>query len=298
MNTHSPLIFKKTAAFSWSFLILLVVSIGLMVLDRQHPSVLPIRWVISTLATPFQWAVDYPQRLGRWASVLASSQTNLVKENIQLKYQQSVLEAKLQHVLILQSENAQLRALLKHIHDDKTQALAAQILEVHANSWRQLMVIDKGSQDHLRVGQAVLDAKGVMGQIIDVGLHHSVVMLISDTQSSIPVRVHRTGEWGMVGGLNRPDELVLMNLPQTSLVQPGDVVVTSGLGGHYPQGYPVGMVKKIDRLPGEAFIQVVIRPLARLNQNDLVLVVLDDGVRHRVLDIIHARLQAMGVWLS
>lgn len=292
---HKHRLFSKQTAFSWSFVLLFGFSASLIFIDLHQRQHMPLRWALSYLVAPFQYTVDYPQRMWRWIEALVSSKTALIQENIQLRYQQALLEAKLQHFLVMKAENSQLKALLKSTKQSGAHAIAAQILDVEVSQVRQLMVLDKGRRDGVQVGQAVLDAKGVMGQIIDVGQMTSTVLLISDAKSAVPVRNYRTGEWAMLMGMNRPDHLVLLNLPQTSPIQRGDVLVTSGLGGHYPQGYPIGRVLQLQHARGEPFIQVEVRPIARLNQSHLVLVLLDDGERSFIIKQMHARLNALGV---
>ncbi len=296
MSAHSQhRLFSKQTAFSWSYVFLFGLSVLLIFLDMHKHQILPLRRVMSYVVAPFQYTVDYPQRLWRDIENLVSSKAALIQENIRLQYQQALLEAKLQHFLAMKAENSQLKALLKSTSDSSARAIAAQILDVAVSQTRQLIVLDKGERDGVKVGQAVLDAKGVMGQIIDVGPMTSTVMLISDGKSAVPVRIYRTGEWAMLMGMNRPDHLVLLNLPQTSPIQSGDVLVTSGLGGHYPQGYPIGTVLQLQHVQGEPFIQVEVRPVARLNQSHLVLVLLDDGAHSLIIKQMHARLTALGV---
>jgi rod shape-determining protein MreC len=293
-DLHKHRIFAKNSSFSWAFFFLFGLSVLLISIDHQRP-LTPIRWGLSFVVAPIQYTVDYPQRLWRWVEALVSSKTALVQENMKLRYQQALLEAKLQHFLVLKAENSQLKALLRSTSESGAHAIAAQILDVEASQVRQLMVLDKGWRDGVREGQAVLDAKGVMGQIIDVGHMTSTVLLISDAKSAVPVRNHRTGEWAMLMGANQADNLVLLNLPQTSQIHRGDVLVTSGLGGHYPQGYPIGRVAQLRQVSGEPFIQVAVRPIARLNQSHLVLVLLDDGEQSLLIKQMHARLNALGV---
>ena len=207
----------------------------------------------------------------------------------------TLLEAKLQHFLVVKRENYQLKALLKNKREGNVKAIAAQILDVEVSPVRQLMILDKGFKNGVRVGQAVLDAKGVMGQVIHVSNTTSTVLLISDLKSAVPVQNSRTGEWAMLIGDNQADRLELLNLPRTSSVKAGDLLVTSGLGGHYPHGYPIGKVIKLRNDQSQPFLQVDVSPVAKLNKSHMVLVLLPENEPKPVTQQINARLNAIGV---
>lgn len=294
-NNSKHRLFAKENQRLWPLVFLMVFSLVLIRLDARHVHLQSVRYVLSYITAPIQLTVDYPQRVWRFVQSLVSSKHLLMQENVQLRYRQTLLEAKLQHFVALKAENSQLRALLKRSHDDTTKAIAAQILDIEASQVRQVTIVDKGWREGVRVGQAVLDAKGVMGQVVDVGPMTSTVLLISDTKSAVPVRNHRTGEWGILVGTNHASDLILLNLPKTSKTKPGDLLVTSGLGGHYPQGYPVGIVQRLRDMPGEAFIEVSVHPIAKLNQSQLVLVLLRSPHETNIKAQVQGRLYALGI---
>lgn len=291
---HRHRLFAKTKSPIWTFVFLLLLSSLLIYLDIHNRLVL-LRHGLSYSSAPLQYTVDYPQRLWRFVKDLATSKTALVQENMQLRYRETLLEAKLQHFLVVKRENFRLKALLKNKAEDNVHAIAAQILDVEVSQVRQFMILDKGWHEGVREGQAVLDAKGVMGQIINVGYATSTVLLISDVKSAVPVQNSRTGEWAMLIGSNQLDHLDLLNLPQTSSVQQGDLLITSGLGGHYPHGYPIGKVTKLVHDPSQPFLQVEVIPIARLNKSNMVLILLDKKEPALITQQIHARLNALGV---
>lgn len=286
-------LFTRKSPQLWPFFILFVFSILTARLDAHDHRLQFIRWAGAYLVTPLQFMVDYPQHLWRWLEALVSTKTNLVQENVHLSYQQTLLEAKLQHFLTLQTENVQLKALLRTAAKANTHAIAAQILGVDMRQSRQLIVLDKGWREGVREGQAVLAAKGIMGQIIDVGPSTSTVLLISDAKSAVPVRNDRTREWGILIGNNQPDALKLLHLPQTSPVRTGDVLVTSGLGGHYPEGYPIGIVTALAHASDDPFMHITVKPIAQLNQSQLVLILLPTQDEIALIKNIHTRLKVM-----
>lgn len=288
-------LFAKGKQSYISFVFALVFSIILMFSDYHYKYLDNVRSGLSLLVAPLQYAVDYPVRVIRSIQSLISTKKDLMDENIKLRYQQTVLEAQLQKLLVLKEENSQLKELLlSSATKEQIKAMAGQILAVDTNNSRQLVILDKGKREGVYVGQPVLDAKGVMGQVIDVGYLTSTVLLISDAKSAVPVRNNRTGERAILIGTNNLDHLSLINLPKTSSIEPGDLLVTSGLGRLYPEGYPVGRVLKINNVPGDAFIKVSVSPIALLNRNRLVLLIWPGKEQAEITAQINERLESIG----
>ncbi|KTD20406.1 rod shape-determining protein MreC [Legionella lansingensis] len=278
----------------FGFVFATVLSLALMFSDYHYKYLSSVRSGFALIISPLQFAVDYPVRVVGWLQSLVSAKKALINENMQLRYQQTLLEAELQKLLVIKEENSQLRELLLTSSKAKMQAMAAQILAVDTSSSRQLVVLNKGKRDGVYAGQPVLDAKGVMGQIIDVGSMTSTVLLISDSKSAVPVRNNRTGERAILVGTNNVSQLSLINLPRTSSINKGDLLVTSGLGRLYPEGYPVGRVEAVKSIPGEAFIKVDVSPIALLNRNRLVLLVWPDKEQTALTAQINERLNVIG----
>ncbi len=227
----------------------LVFSIFLMFSDYHYQYLGTFRSGFSLVVFPLQYAVDYPVRIIGSVQSLVGSKKHLIMKNMRLRYQQTMLQAELQKLLVIQKENSQLKELLLTSSKADRRAMAAQILAVDTSSARQIVVLNKGKRDGVYAGQPVLDAKGVMGQVIAVGPMTSTILLISDSKSAVPVRNNRTGERAILVGTNSIDQLSLINLPKTSSIHPGDVLVTSGLGGRYPEGYPVGRIEQVHSVP-------------------------------------------------
>lgn len=290
-NTHNRL-FAKSKNNSFEFVLALVISIFLMFSDYHYRYLDSVRSGFSLVVFPLQYAVDYPVRVIGWLQSLVGSKKALIDENMQLRYRQTMLQAELQKLLVTQKENSQLKELLLTSSKADTKVMAAQILAVDTSSARQIVVLNKGSREGVYAGQPVLDAKGIMGQVIDVGPMTSTVLLISDLKSAVPVRNNRTGERAILVGNNSMDRLSLINLPKTSSIHPGDILVTSGLGRRYPEGYPVGRVEEINSVPGEDFVKVVVSPVALLNRNRLVLLIWSDAEQEQLTAQINERLNA------
>ncbi|WP_173236723.1 rod shape-determining protein MreC [Legionella antarctica] len=290
-NAHNRL-FRKGGHSSIGFVLGLVLSIFLMFCDYHYKYLDMFRSGFSLIVSPLQYAVDYPVRVVGWVQSLVSAKKSLIDENMRLRYQQTMLEAELQKLLAIQNENSQLKKLLLTSSKADIRAMAAQILAVDTSNARQIVVLNKGKRDGVYAGQPVLDAKGVMGQVIDVGPMTSTVLLISDSKSAVPVRNNRTGERAILVGTNRLEQLSLINLPKTSSIHPGDILVTSGLGGRYPEGYPVGRILVVNSIPGEDFVKVTVSPIALLNRNRLVLLIWPDSEQEQLTTQINERLNA------
>jgi rod shape-determining protein MreC len=290
-NVHNRL-FRKGGHSSIGFVLALVFSIFLMFADYHYKYLDIVRSGFSLIVSPLQYAVDYPVRVVGWIQSLVSAKKTLIDENMRLRYQQTMLEAELQKLLVIQNENSRLKELLLTSSKADMRAMAAQILAVDTSNARQIVVLNKGTRDGVYTGQPVLDAKGVMGQVIDVGPMTSTVLLISDSKSAVPVRNNRTGERAILVGTNRIEQLSLINLPKTSSIHPGDVLVTSGLGRRYPEGYPVGRILEVNSIPGEDFVKVIVSPVALLNRNRLVLLIWPDTEQEQLTAQINERLNA------
>lgn len=273
MHLKRNRLFAKKKYSSLWFVLSVLLSFSLMVVDCRDRSLPWLRNIFTGMTVPVQLAVDYPVQVVAWSRSLIGSKKALVDENMRLRYQQTVLEARLQKFLALRNENSELKSLLSASSSAQMRSMAARILAVDTSTSRQIVVISKGSHDGVIRGQAVLDAKGVTGQVIDVGLFTSTVLLISDSKCAVPVLNQRTGERAIVVGTNHIGRLALINLPNTSSVAVGDLLVTSGLGGNYPEGYPVGYVEEVQNTNGDDFIKVMVNPLAWLNRSRLVLLV-------------------------
>lgn len=294
-NKSQNRLFSKGGYSSIGFVLSLVFSVFLMFSDYHYHYLDSVRSGFSLIVAPLQYAVDYPVRVVGWVQSLVGAKKALIDENIRLRYQQTMLEAELQKLIVIQKENLQLKELLLTSSKADMSAMAAQILAVDTSNSRQIVVLNKGKRDGVYTGQPVLDAKGVMGQIVDVGPITSTVLLISDSKSAVPVRNNRTGERAILIGNNDMEKLSLINLPKTSSIHPGDVLVTSGLDRRYPEGYPVGLVEQVNSLPGDDFVKVMVSPVALLNRDRLVLLIWPDTEQEQLTTQINDRLNAQEV---
>ncbi len=254
-------------------LLWVVLSLCLMFIDLRAEKTHSLRKGLSLLLAPIQWTVDEPLRAYHWLQGRLTTHEKLLAENAHLKAQHLLLQSQMQHLIALEKENRQLFALLKSSPRAGGKVLLGQLLAVHTNPFVKQLLVDKGSRDNIYEGQPVLDAKGVMGQVMRVNPLTSELLLITDTRSAIPIVNTRTSERGIVMGSGQANTLLLTHIPKTADVSVGDILLTSGLGQHYPEGYPVGVINSIRFEPGEQFATIKVKANANVSKSRLVLFV-------------------------
>ena len=247
-------------------LILLFASIALMVLDHRQNHLGAVRKAASVAIYPIQLVVDAPFRLWDWIREGTKTRNQLQLELGHLQAERLITKAQLQQLSALKAENARLRDLLEARSRVRDEIRVAGIMAVDANPYRHNIVIDIGEREGAYDGQAIIDAVGVIGQVIDTGLTTSQAMLISDPSHSLPVEVNRNGLRTIANGTGEMDRLDLPFITNNADIQPGDLLVTSGLGGAFPAGYPVAIVETVNRIPQEPFADVTAAPTASLDQ--------------------------------
>ncbi len=257
---------SRVPALGIRLVALLVLSIILMVLDHRQNHLQAVRQAIGAAVYPLQVIVDAPFRLWEWVRDGTTERNELQLELSRLQAERLLTNARLQRMTALEAENARLRDLLEARAQVRDEVRVAEIMAVDANPYRHNIVIDIGEREGAYNGQAIVDAAGVIGQVIETGLTTSQAMLISDPSHSLPVEVNRTGVRTIANGTGEIDRLDLPFLTNNADIRPGDLLVTSGLGGAFPAGYPVAVVETVNRIPQEPFADVTARPEASLDQ--------------------------------
>jgi len=245
----------------------------MIAVDHRQGHLETVRTVLSAFVYPLQYAVNLPVQAGRWATQSLVTRSELLAENNRLREQQLLLSSRLQKYDALEEENNRLRKLLESSPRLGERVLIAELISVDLESFRRQVIINKGQRNGVYEGQPVVDANGIMGQVIHAGLYSSTVLLITDPLHSIPVQVNRNGLRAIAVGTGRDETLLLENMPTNSDISTGDLLVSSGLGRRFPRGYPVGEIRVIKLEPGEAFAHVEVRPSANLAQSREVLLV-------------------------
>ena len=253
--------------------VLVLLSIALMTVDHRFHHLAALRSALTWLLYPVEYLVDLPFRTAAWLDESLTLHATLEEENARLRERQLLDDIRLQKLAALELENERLRELL-HASEQLDQRVGiAELLAVDLDPYRQEVLINKGARDDVYLGQPLIDAHGIMGQIIRVESRTSTAMLISDPSHALPVQVNRTGLRTLAVGTGDPETLDLRHIPLSADIQVGDVVSTSGLGQRFPPDYPVGEVTKVERITGEHFATVEARPYARLDRSREVLLI-------------------------
>lgn len=247
-----------------------------MSLDQRQRVLEPVRYTLSAVVYPIRVVADLPFEIGGLLSRELSGRRQLMTENERLRAQHLLNEVRLQKLDALEEENIRLRQLLSSSYEVNEPVLIAELMRVDLDPYSHLVQIGKGARDGVFRGQPVLDAKGVVGQVDEVGPFSAMVRLITDPSHAIPVRINRNGIRSVAMGTGNLHELKLTSLPNNTDIRPGDLLVTSGLGGRFPRGYPVARVVSVTTDPGPAFARVVARPTAALDRLQEVLLVKRD----------------------
>ena len=262
-NSTNP---TRIPALGLRTLVLVGVSIVVMYLDHRENHLDGIRKTIGAAVYPVQVVVDAPARFWGWLGESTTSRNELELEVGRLKAERLLTNARLQRLTALEAENARLRALLDARTRVRDEVRVAEILSVDANPYEHNLVIGVGSRDGAYDGQAIVDADGVVGQVIETGILTAEAVLISDADHALPVEVNRNGLRTIAVGTGEIDRLDLPFLPNNADIRAGDLLVTSGLGGTFPAGYPVAIVDQVTRIPQEPFADVTATPAAALDQ--------------------------------
>jgi len=264
-------LFNRGPGLGLKFLLLASLSIGMIVSDYRGDSRLrPVREWTARVLQPLLWVTALPGATANLGEHFRSRE-ELLTENQALHQKQLELEGRVLRMEALEAENERIRELLASAASLQTRVLIAEILSVSQDPYRHQIVLNKGERDGVYKGQALVDASGVMGQVIEVNSASSVALLITDPDHSIPVEVNRTGLQTIARGDGQT--LSLPFLPGNADVKVGDLLVSSGLGGRFPAGYPVGKVNELRHPAGESFMEAVAWPSARLNQGRQALLV-------------------------
>ncbi len=262
-NSSNP---ARIPALGVRVAVLMLLSIVLMYFDNRDNHLDTVRKSIGVAVYPLTLVVDAPVRFWAWLGNATTSRAELEIELGRLKAERLLTNARLQRQYALEAENARLRELLDARERVRDTVRVAEIMAVDANPYNHSLVIDVGSMDGIYDGQALVDADGVVGQVINTGLKTSQAMLISDTAHALPVEVNRSGLRTIVVGTGKIDQLDLPFVVNNADIRVGDLLVTSGLGGTFPKGYPVAVVESVTRIPQEAYAAVIATPSASLGQ--------------------------------
>ncbi|MGO1270739.1 rod shape-determining protein MreC [Pseudomonas helleri] len=270
-------LFSKGPSLGVRLLVLVVLSVALMVVDARFTLLKPVRSQMSLVLMQTYWVTDLPQRLVQGVASQFGSRTELVAENEKLKTENLLLQGRMQKLAALTEQNVRLRELLNSSALVNEKVEVAELIGMDPNPFTHRIIINKGERDGVVLGQPVLDARGLMGQVVELMPNTSRVLLLTDTTHSIPVQVNRNGLRAIASGTGNPERLELRHVADTADIKVGDLLVSSGLGQRFPAGYPVATVKEVIHDSGQPFAIVRAVPTAALNRSRYLLLVFSDS---------------------
>lgn len=256
-------------------------AVVLMVTDHHSEYLRKIRGVVSAVTYPMLALVHWPGQAGRWIGGEIADRKTRNERLQELEARWLTSQSRLNRIAALEEENARLRRLLESSPRLGDRVLVAELLDVDLDPFTHLVALDRGTRDGVYNGQPIADAQGIMGQIELVSPISAQAVLISDPNHALPVTLNRTGIRTVAYGTGQLDRIELRDVAMSADVQAGDLVVTSGLGGRFPVGFPVGEVASIESDPGAPFRTVAITPRAALDRARQVLLVWPGGAENR-----------------
>ncbi len=259
-------IFGRGPSLQLRLFLAVIISIAAIIADSRFGVFTHVRVYLSSLVSPLQYIANAPGIMLDTMSTQVQTRAGLIEQTKQQEQQLFTLRSRLLKMDHLEHENQRLRELLGSPVHKESRKMVAELLSVDSDPFSHQVLINKGALDGVYNGQPVINDQGVIGQVLHVGSTTSRVLLVTDSSHGIPVRVLRNDLRAIASGSGELDKLELRNLPRNTDVQVGDLLVTSGLGGRFPEGYPVATVTRSDYVEGKPFAQVEAKPLVALDR--------------------------------
>ena len=272
---ESTPIFSDATAGTLRLIAYLALAAVLMVLDHRNGWLHRARYVSAAAIVPIYKLAAAPADWIHAAGTAFTKRSNLIDENRQLREALLLAEARLNRMHAVTQQNERLKQLLDTQQLLGMHAQLARLIDVQLGPTHDRVMLNVGADEGVHVGQTVIDSHGVMGQVIETLPHASIAMLVVDPDHAVPVMVTRTGLRGIAHGTGDSNQLVVPNLPLSSEVKPGDQLVTSGIGGRFPAGFPVGTITRLGRDASGTFLQALVKPAAELERSGEVLLLRD-----------------------
>lgn len=277
MQLSSPPLFKQGTPALLKLAGCLVVSLALMVTDYQYKALSEVRSIVSYLLTPLENVMLLPRGVIDGSYDYLTTKSSLEEQNELLVKRVAELTLLANQSESLMSENTQLRKLIGIQEQTRFKILISQILYSPSNPISQRVVINRGASDGIKEGQGVSDHQGIVGQVVRVLENKSEVALLDDRDMVIPVQVSRNGTRGALYGNGRGQSLELRHMAALTDLQVGDVLMTSGIDGVYPPGFPVATIEKIDRNIDKNFARIYCAPIGGVNRFRNVMILFYDS---------------------
>lgn len=269
-------IFLRGPSFLLRLSIVIVFSVVLFLADSQLNLFASSRLYLNSLVSPIQYVADAPQKLSRAISENIMTRDALKDRNQQLEKDNLYLKADRLLLTELQHENKQLRELLNSQRNFSYKRMIAEVMSLRSDPFTHQLLINKGATNGVYLGQPVINEQGVVGQISQVGSTTSRVLLIVDASHGIPVRVQRNDIAAIVHGSGAWNLLNVPFVQSNADLKEGDLLVTSGLGGRFPAGYPVATITHFNYQEGSLYAEVTATPVALLDRSRYLLLLWND----------------------
>lgn len=269
-------IFLSGPSFLLRLSIVIAFSVFLFLADSQFNLFASSRIYLNSLVSPIQYVADAPQKLTSAISESLLTREALKDRNMQLEKDNLFLKADRLLLTQLQNENKQLRELMHSQRNFTSKRMIAEVMSLRSDPFTHQLLIDKGAINGVYLGQPVINEQGVVGQVSQVGSTTSRVLLIVDVSHGIPVRVQRNGIVAIVHGSGAWNKLNLPFVQSNADLKEGDILVTSGLGGRFPAGYPVAKISRFDYKEGALYADVTATPVALLDRSRYLLLLWND----------------------
>jgi rod shape-determining protein MreC len=257
-------LFASSQADTLRLVLYLTLAVGLMVTDHHSGYLAQLRSSLSALAEPLYRIAQAPVQAARWLHAAGGERVELKRENDALRAELLMAQARLNAARIDAERSLRLEELLQTQQRYRLSGRMVQVFDVDIDPYRQRVLLDAGMGQGVQVGQPVIDAFGLVGQVTAAAVASSTVMLLTDPEHAVPVRIARTGQRAVAFGQGRDDRVLLPTLPINSDLVVGDLLLTSGLGGRFPPGFPVGIVRQVGVDDNGSFAQAWVEPLAQL----------------------------------
>ncbi|ELV8654254.1 rod shape-determining protein MreC [Vibrio vulnificus] len=278
-------IFGRGPSLQLRLFFAVITSASLMLADGRLDAFSGVRYFLNSLVAPIQYTANLPRSMFDGVYERFSTRQSLLEGNQNLKREVLRLRSDLLLLEQYKEENQRLRKLLgsSFVRDEKK--MVAEVMAVDTSPYRHQVVIDKGRIDGVYIGQPVINEKGIVGQITFVAAHNSRVLLLSDAKNAIPVQVVRNDIRVIASGNGDIDEIQLEHIPTSTDIQVEDLLVTSGLGGLYPEGYPVAYVTSVEHDTRREFAAIKAKPVVEFDRlRYLLLVWPNEDRQHKVLN--------------
>ncbi len=272
MDRSPPPFFRQGPSANARLLFFGLLSLGLLIADARFDALGGLRQGIGNVLYPVQRVLLVPRDAIALAGTYATEITGLRQENAELKRIEALNAKALLQIEQLANENKRLRDLAGARERAAVQSVLAEVLYETRDPFTRKLVLDKGAQQQVSIGQPVIDAKGLIGQVTRVFQFSSEMTLVTDRNMTVPVVLQRTGMRSVAFGGAAPGRLELRYLASSADLREGDLLTTSGLDALYPPGLPVGRIERIERGGDNDFVKVLVAPTAEIQNNHLLVI--------------------------